>query len=116
VTRPEHRDLLREPVPDEVRTGFGRVLLGMLVVFGAAVPVGRSPMRRCRKRVSSRSRTPPGWRGAGRQRRCSRRWRTRVRRVDSPYTTERRKLTELASAKYRVGTGTSAIRNPARTT
>jgi hypothetical protein len=40
VTRPEHRDLLREPVPDEVRTGFGRVLLGLLVVFGAAVPVG----------------------------------------------------------------------------
>jgi uncharacterized membrane protein len=40
VTRPEHRDLLREPVPDEVRTGFGRALLGMLVVFGAAVPVG----------------------------------------------------------------------------
>ena len=40
VTRPEHRDLLREPVPDEVRTGFGGVLLGLLVVFGAAVPVG----------------------------------------------------------------------------
>jgi len=40
VTRPEHRDLLREPVPDEVRTGFGRVLLGLLVLFGAAVPVG----------------------------------------------------------------------------
>jgi uncharacterized membrane protein len=40
VTRPEHRDLLREPVPDQVRTGFGRVLLGLLVVFGAAVPVG----------------------------------------------------------------------------
>jgi uncharacterized membrane protein len=40
VTRPEHRDLLREPVPAEVRTGFGQVLLGMLVVFGAAVPVG----------------------------------------------------------------------------
>jgi hypothetical protein len=40
VTRPEHRDLLREAVPDEVRNGFGRVLLGMLVVFGAAVPVG----------------------------------------------------------------------------
>jgi uncharacterized membrane protein len=40
VTRPEHRELLREPVPDEVRNGFGRVLLGMLVVFGAAVPVG----------------------------------------------------------------------------
>ncbi len=46
----------------------------------------------------------------------ARRWWIRVRRVDSPYTTERRKLTELASAKYRVGTGTSAIRNPARTT
>ena len=40
VTRPEHRELLREPVPDEVRAGFGRVLLGLLVVFGAAVPVG----------------------------------------------------------------------------
>jgi uncharacterized membrane protein len=40
LTRPEHRDLLRVPVPDEVRTGFGRVLLGLLVVFGAAVPVG----------------------------------------------------------------------------
>jgi fumarate reductase subunit D len=25
VTRPEHRDLLREPVPEEVRSGFGRV-------------------------------------------------------------------------------------------
>jgi uncharacterized membrane protein len=40
VTRPEHRDLLREPVPEQVRAGFGRVLLGLLVVFGAAVPVG----------------------------------------------------------------------------
>jgi uncharacterized membrane protein len=40
VTRPEHRDLLREPVPEQVRTGFGRVLLGFLVMFGAAVPVG----------------------------------------------------------------------------
>ncbi|HEX8134808.1 MAG TPA: TMEM175 family protein [Actinomycetes bacterium] len=40
VTRPEHRELLREPVPEEVRIGFGRVLLGLLVVFGAAVPVG----------------------------------------------------------------------------
>jgi uncharacterized membrane protein len=40
VTRPEVRDLLREPVPDEVRTGFARVLLGMLVMFGAAVPIG----------------------------------------------------------------------------
>jgi uncharacterized membrane protein len=40
VTRPEHRELLREPVPEAVRTGFSRVLLGLLVVFGAAVPVG----------------------------------------------------------------------------
>jgi TMEM175 potassium channel family protein len=40
VTRPEHRELLKEPVPEAVRSGFGRVLLGMLVVFGAAVPVG----------------------------------------------------------------------------
>jgi uncharacterized membrane protein len=40
VTRPEVRDLLREAVPDEVRSGFSRVLLGLLVVFGAAVPVG----------------------------------------------------------------------------
>jgi hypothetical protein len=40
VTRRERRDLLTEPVPDQVRTGFGRVLLGLLVVFGAAVPVG----------------------------------------------------------------------------
>ena len=40
VTRPEHRDLLREPVPDQVRNGFARVLLGLLVVLGAAVPVG----------------------------------------------------------------------------
>jgi uncharacterized membrane protein len=40
VTRPEHRDLLQEPVPDQVRNGFGRVLLGLLMVFGAAVPVG----------------------------------------------------------------------------
>jgi uncharacterized membrane protein len=40
VTRPEHRELLREQVPDEVRNGFSRILLGLLVVFGAAVPVG----------------------------------------------------------------------------
>jgi hypothetical protein len=40
VTRRERRDLLTEPVPDQVRTGFGRVLLGLLVVLGAAVPVG----------------------------------------------------------------------------
>jgi len=40
VTRPERRDLLREPVPDEVRAGFGRALGGMLVVFGAIMPLG----------------------------------------------------------------------------
>ena len=40
VTRPEHRDPLRKPVSEQVRTGFDRVLLGLLVVFGAAVPVG----------------------------------------------------------------------------
>jgi uncharacterized membrane protein len=40
VTRPERRHLLREPVPNQVRTGFSRVLRGMLLVFGAAVPVG----------------------------------------------------------------------------
>jgi hypothetical protein len=40
VTRPEHRELLREPVTEEIRTGFSRVLLGLLVVFGAALPVG----------------------------------------------------------------------------
>jgi hypothetical protein len=34
------RELLKEPVPEAVRTGFSRVLLGLLVVFGAAVPVG----------------------------------------------------------------------------
>jgi uncharacterized membrane protein len=43
VTRPEHRDLLREPVPEGVRNGFGRVLLGLLVVFGAACRWGCSP-------------------------------------------------------------------------
>ena len=35
VTRPERGDLLSEPVPDEVGTGFGRAPGGMLVVFGA---------------------------------------------------------------------------------
>jgi hypothetical protein len=39
------------------------------------------------------------WDCAGRYWRCALRWLARVRRVDSPYTTERRKLTELASAK-----------------
>jgi uncharacterized membrane protein len=39
VTRPERRDLLTEPVPDEVRTGFSRALTGMLLVFGAAMPL-----------------------------------------------------------------------------
>jgi uncharacterized membrane protein len=40
ATGPEHRDLLREPVPEDVRKGFDRVMLGMLLVFGAAVPLG----------------------------------------------------------------------------
>ena len=40
VTRPERRNLLREPVPDEIRTGFSTALRGTLLVFGAAVPVG----------------------------------------------------------------------------
>jgi uncharacterized membrane protein len=39
VTRPERRDLLTEPVPDEVRTGFSRALTGMLLVFGAVMPL-----------------------------------------------------------------------------
>jgi uncharacterized membrane protein len=39
VTRPERRDLLTEPVPDEVRTGFSRTLAGMLLVFGAVMPL-----------------------------------------------------------------------------
>ena len=56
VTRSEHWELLREPVPDEVRTGFDRVLLGLLVVFGAAVPVG---MFAPRYATRHRRRTPP---------------------------------------------------------
>ena len=40
VTRPERRDLLTEPVPDEVRAGFSRTLGGMLLVFGAVMPLG----------------------------------------------------------------------------
>jgi uncharacterized membrane protein len=40
VTRPERGDLLSAPVPDEVRTGFGRALGGMVVVFGAIMPLG----------------------------------------------------------------------------
>lgn len=38
VTKPERR-LLREPVPDQVRQGFTRVIGGMLLVFGAVVPL-----------------------------------------------------------------------------
>jgi uncharacterized membrane protein len=40
VTRPERRNLLREPVPDQIRTGFSGTLRGMLLVFGAVMPVG----------------------------------------------------------------------------
>jgi hypothetical protein len=39
VTRPERRELIAEPVPDEVRASFGRALGGRLLVFGAIVPV-----------------------------------------------------------------------------
>jgi uncharacterized membrane protein len=39
VTAPERRQLLREPVPDEVRTGFTRTIAGVLLVFGAVVPL-----------------------------------------------------------------------------
>ena len=39
VTKPERRQLLREPVPDEVRQGFTRTISGMLLAFGAAVPL-----------------------------------------------------------------------------
>jgi uncharacterized membrane protein len=39
VTAPERRGLLREPVPDEVRTGFTRTIAGVLLVFGAVVPL-----------------------------------------------------------------------------
>jgi uncharacterized membrane protein len=40
VTRPERQGLLSEPVPEETREGYSRALLGMLVVFGAAMPIG----------------------------------------------------------------------------
>jgi uncharacterized membrane protein len=39
VTAPERRKLLREPVPDEIRTGFTRTIAGLLLVFGAVVPL-----------------------------------------------------------------------------
>jgi uncharacterized membrane protein len=39
VTTPERRHLLKEPVPDEVRQGFTRTISGMLLAFGAAVPL-----------------------------------------------------------------------------
>jgi uncharacterized membrane protein len=39
VTRPERRHLLKEPVPDHVRQGFTRAIGGMLLGFGAVVPL-----------------------------------------------------------------------------
>src|SRR6266516_3920883 len=39
VTRPEQQRLLKDPVPDEGRTGFNATLRGQLLVFGAALPV-----------------------------------------------------------------------------
>jgi hypothetical protein len=43
VTRPERRELLREPVPEEVRNGFGRVLLGCWWCSARPCRWGRSP-------------------------------------------------------------------------
>ncbi|HEV2921246.1 MAG TPA: hypothetical protein VG673_18695, partial [Actinomycetota bacterium] len=37
--RPECRDLLAEPVSEEVRASFGRALGGMLLVFRAIMPI-----------------------------------------------------------------------------
>jgi hypothetical protein len=39
ATRPEQRQLLKEPVPDEIRQLFTRSLDGRLLVFGAVVPL-----------------------------------------------------------------------------
>jgi uncharacterized membrane protein len=39
VTMPERRQLLREPVSDHVRQGFTRTISGMLLAFGAVVPL-----------------------------------------------------------------------------
>jgi len=39
VTRPERQHLLREPVPEGVRQGFTRTIGGMVLVFGAVVPL-----------------------------------------------------------------------------
>ena len=39
VTTPERRHLLREPVSDDIRHGFTRTISGMLLAFGAVVPL-----------------------------------------------------------------------------
>jgi uncharacterized membrane protein len=39
VTAPGRRELQREPVAEEVRVGFSRTILGVLLVFGAVVPL-----------------------------------------------------------------------------
>ena len=53
VTRPERGDLLSAPVPDEVRTGFGRALGGMVVVPAAAGGgTIRAPVRARQRRVA----------------------------------------------------------------
>ncbi len=39
LTRPEQQHLLREPVSKEARDGFNATLLGMVLVFGAVLPV-----------------------------------------------------------------------------
>ena len=60
--------------PDEVRAGFSRVLLGMRVVFGAAVPVGMCAPRYATlawamiiplRLVVARLTTWPSWRPTG---------------------------------------------------
>jgi uncharacterized membrane protein len=45
VTKPERRQLLSEPVPDQVRRGFTRTISGMTLVFGAVVPLAMSAPR-----------------------------------------------------------------------
>jgi uncharacterized membrane protein len=39
VTKPDRRHLLKEPVSDHVRQGFTRTISGMLLAFGAVVPL-----------------------------------------------------------------------------
>ena len=38
VTSPRRRELVSEPVSEEIRRGFGRIIASMALVFGALVP------------------------------------------------------------------------------